>query len=180
MIISEKQQAANRQNARYSTGPKTPEGKAAVRLNALTYGLRARSLLIPGEDPTEYQQLWSDLEAEWQPRTRTERIYLEQMATSQWLLARVSTGESRIYEADIPLEQQLVLLGYASTQRMRLERGFTSAMRELKKLQKERRQTAKAAHATATATAFPHPDFRMCEGAAAASAFRGPTAPDSR
>jgi hypothetical protein len=51
MLISDKQKEANRQNAQHSTGPVTPEGKAAVRLNALTYGLRARSLLIPGEDP---------------------------------------------------------------------------------------------------------------------------------
>ena len=42
MIISEKQQQANQQNAQKSTGPTTPEGKNAVRFNALTYGLRTR------------------------------------------------------------------------------------------------------------------------------------------
>ena len=47
MIISEKQHQANRQNAQHSTGPNTPEGKAAVRLNALTYGLRTRGLILP-------------------------------------------------------------------------------------------------------------------------------------
>jgi hypothetical protein len=51
MIVSEKQQEANRRNAQHSTGPKTPEGKAAVRLNALKYGLRARDIIISGEDP---------------------------------------------------------------------------------------------------------------------------------
>jgi len=64
MIISQKRQEANRQNAQQSTGPVTPEGKAAVRLNALTYGLRARSTLIAGEDPEEYKRLWAALEAE--------------------------------------------------------------------------------------------------------------------
>ena len=77
----------------YPLGP----GKAAVRLNALTYGLRARSILISGEDPADYQQLWADLEAEWDPQTRTERLHLEQMSTSQWLLARMAKVESRIY-----------------------------------------------------------------------------------
>ena len=43
MIISDKQREANRQNAQHSTGPKTTEGKAAIRFNALTYGLRTRS-----------------------------------------------------------------------------------------------------------------------------------------
>ena len=86
MLISDKQQEANRQNAQHSTGPKTPEGKAAVRFNALTWSLRARSLMITGDDPAEYQQLWDDLEAEWKPQTHTERYYMEQMCTSQWLL----------------------------------------------------------------------------------------------
>ena len=97
MLISDKQEEANQQNAQHSTGPKTREGKEAVRLNALTYGLRARNLILPSEDPEEYKQLWADLEAEWQPQSRTERMHLEQMATSQWLLARFAKSERRIY-----------------------------------------------------------------------------------
>ena len=46
MLISDKQHEANRQNAQHSTGPKTPEGKEAVRHNALTYGLRTRSMFL--------------------------------------------------------------------------------------------------------------------------------------
>ena len=104
MLISEKQQQANQQNAQHSTGPKTAAGKAAVRLNALKYGLRARDLLLPNEDPAEYQQLWDDLETEWKPQTRSERTYLVQMATSEWLLARLARGENLIYQADLPLK----------------------------------------------------------------------------
>ena len=78
-----KQIEANRRNALLSTGPKTPEGKAAVRLNSLRHGLRARSVILPGEKREEFQQLCDDLEAEWQPQTRTEQFYIEQMAVSQ-------------------------------------------------------------------------------------------------
>jgi hypothetical protein len=50
MLISEKEQKANRHNVQSSTGPKTGvpsgSGKDAVRFNALTWGLRARQLLI--------------------------------------------------------------------------------------------------------------------------------------
>ena len=138
MLISDKQQEANRQNAQQSTGPTSPEGKAAVRLNALTYGLRARSTLLPGENPEEYKQLWDDLLADWQPHNRTERLYLEQMAVSQWLLARLATGENHIYQHETACDKQSALLDRVAARRTRLERSFTSAMRELKQLQKER------------------------------------------
>ena len=72
----------NQQNAQHSTGPKIPEGNTAVRLNALKYGLRARSTLLPGGNPEDYMQLSDDLEADWQPKNRTERLHLETMATS--------------------------------------------------------------------------------------------------
>ena len=184
MIISDKQHEANRQNAQHSTGPVTPEGKASVRLNALTYGLRARSTLIPGEDPEEYKQLWDELSAEWQPQTRTERMHLEQMAIDQWLLARIARGERQIFEADLEIKEQFVLLNYASVYRVRLERSFTSALHELKQAQKERqarqRQQAQTAKAVQAEHAAPHPDYAMSAGTEAHPAFGSPVTPDSR
>jgi hypothetical protein len=45
-VTSDKQTQANRRNAQKSTGPKTPEGKAAVRHNALKHGLLAERVLV--------------------------------------------------------------------------------------------------------------------------------------
>ena len=99
MVISDKQHQANRENAQHSTGPTTPEGKAAVRLNALKYGLRAQDMLLPGEDPEGYTHLWDELVDDWQPTNKTERLHLEQMCTSQWLLGRVAWGEHLAFAA---------------------------------------------------------------------------------
>jgi hypothetical protein len=141
MITSPLQQAANRRNAMRSTGPNTPEGKAAIRLNALKYGLRAKTVILPSEDPAEYEQLWSDLESDWQPQSRTERLCLEQMATSQWLLARLTLWESCCC-SDILIERRLSLLERISAQRARLERSFATAMRDLERLQTKRQVAA--------------------------------------
>jgi len=185
MLISDKQHEANRQNAEHSTGPTSPEGKAAVRLNALTYGLRARSTLLPGEDLEEYKQLWNDLLSDWQPHNRTERLYLEQMAVSQWLLARLATGENDIYQHETSGKEQSALLDRVAARRTRLERSFTSAMRELKQLQKERQvrqpqpvQPAQTAH-SAEAPVPPLP-YAMSEGAQDHPVFCASVTPDTR
>jgi hypothetical protein len=184
MLISDKQQEANRQNAQQSTGPTSPEGKAAVRLNALTYGLRARSTLLPGEDPEEYKQLWNDLVSDWQPHNRTERLFLEQMAVSQWLLARLATGENDIYQHEAG-EQQSALLDRVAARRTRLERSFESALRELKQLQKERlarqpRPAQPAQTAQSAPAPVPPPPYVMSEGAQNHPVFCAPATPDTR
>jgi hypothetical protein len=51
-MTSEKKAETNRQNVLKSTGPKTPEGKAAVRHNALKHGLLAEQVLLPDETKT--------------------------------------------------------------------------------------------------------------------------------
>ena len=195
MVISEKQHQANLRNAQHSTGPVTPEGKAAVRLNALKYGLRARVVLMPGDDPEEYKQLWADFEAEWQPQGRGERMQLEQMAVAQWLLARVAFGENEIYQEDIPAEKQFGLLGSASRERAHLQRSYIAGRRELEHMQ-QKRQTRQArqtqpqpAPTVEPAPApvpkpfepkVPPPDYVMSEAAEAQPAFSAPAAPDTR
>src|ERR1022692_1862081 len=99
MIISDKNHESNRRNAQHSTGPTTPEGKKAASLNAVTYGLRTRSLIIHGENIADYWRLWDGLETEWQPETPTERLYLEGMSVSQWQLARMARSH---WDTDIP------------------------------------------------------------------------------
>ena len=48
-MTTDRQIEANRLNAQHSTGPSTPEGRAAVRLNGLKYGLYAETLILPSE-----------------------------------------------------------------------------------------------------------------------------------
>jgi uncharacterized protein YecA (UPF0149 family) len=147
--------------------------------------------MLPRDIPEEYQQLWDGLAAEWQPQTDTERHYLEQMAISEWLLARTADSEYRVYEASLPLKEELALLDRVSVRRVRLEHSFTAGMEKLKQLRKERQarpqpqpaQAAKAApepvHKPAEPQA-PPPDYKMSEGQAAQPVSCAPVAPDTR
>jgi hypothetical protein len=193
MVVSKKQQAANRRNAQHSTGPKTPEGKAAVRFNALTWSLRARSLMLPGDNPADYQQLWDELADEWQPQTRSERYYLEQMCISQWLLTRTAESEHRIRRGGLPLVTEMGLLSRVSGDRVRLERSFTAGLRELERLQLKRaaqqsaaqRQGPQPKQTTSPAKAAPAPDrppaYVMSECAPTANPVScAPANPDTR
>jgi hypothetical protein len=135
-----KQFEANRRNAQKSTGPKTPEGKAAVSMNALRHGLRARTVVLPGENRVEFHQLCNDLEVEWHPQSRTEQFYVEQMAVSQWKLTRMEVGEAAIFQDVEGSATKLTHLDRLWQAEARMERSYSRAQRELERLQTSRRQ----------------------------------------
>jgi hypothetical protein len=78
-MSSARKAAANRQNALKSTGPKTPDGKVAVRLNALTHGLLSKEILLPGEDEGTLRELAERLRAELQPLGEVEGLLVDRI-----------------------------------------------------------------------------------------------------
>src|SRR5690349_21655966 len=97
-MSTDRQIEANRLNAQHSTGPSTPEGRAAVRLNGLKYGLYAETLILPGEDPADFDALLDRLDAEHQPTTPTEETFVSQIAMASWRRARVQRMEAAFYK----------------------------------------------------------------------------------
>src|SRR6266567_2625431 len=97
-MSSQRQIDANRLNAQKSTGPSTPEGRAAVSLNSLKYGLYAETLILPGEDPAAFEALLDRLDAEHQPATPTEEAFVSQIAMATWRRARIQRMEVAFYK----------------------------------------------------------------------------------
>ncbi len=52
-MSTEAQKLANRRNAQKSTGPRTPQGKAAVSQNAVKHGLLAAHVVITSESQAD-------------------------------------------------------------------------------------------------------------------------------
>ena len=96
--VTEKQLAANRANARLSTGPRTSEGRARSRWNALKHGALAQAVIPPSLEPFEsrqdFQELLAVLTDELAPATALEEMLVERIATSYWRLARLLRAES--------------------------------------------------------------------------------------
>jgi hypothetical protein len=96
-MASEKQNRANQQNARKSTGPKTSEGKAAFRLNANKHGLRSQEVLLPGEDGEALKELDENLRAELEPVGEMENLLVDGIVAAHWRLRRLRRVESGIF-----------------------------------------------------------------------------------
>jgi hypothetical protein len=86
-MVTEKQLAANRENAKKG-GVKTHEGKAAVRLNALKHGLLCKDLLLQDEDGDALAQLRERLIAELCPQGELEHMLVDRIVSCYWRLAR--------------------------------------------------------------------------------------------
>ena len=78
-------------------GPKTPEGKARSRMNALKHGLRAREFgLLPEDDPAEWRQHVLDLEQGYRPVDATERKLVDAIAVAMWRELRADRFEAEV------------------------------------------------------------------------------------
>ena len=83
-----RQARANRRNSKKSTGPRTAEGKARSRHNAVTHGMTAKSALLPGEDAGELAARRREMLDDLQPRNRLETTLILQIADDAWIADR--------------------------------------------------------------------------------------------
>ena len=98
---TEEQIRASRENAKKSTGPRTPEGKARSSKNALKHGLLAQDSVIPGEDPAEFDRHLTTYGDTYLPRNCIEKELVRQIADAAWRMQRLTRIEATIITAAI-------------------------------------------------------------------------------
>ena len=99
--LPQHQVEANRQNAKKSTGPRTPEGKAASSRNGLTHGLSGdKHFILAGEDPEAFLRLLRDLHGHLRPVGDSEEMVVQRIAAAQWRLDRAFALETGIYREE--------------------------------------------------------------------------------
>jgi len=96
-MLSEKQLLANRQNALCSTGPRSAAGRAISSQNAIRHGLRAQNIIIPGEDPEEFDQFRQLMLDDLVPAGAMEVFLADRIVASLWKLHRAGRIESELF-----------------------------------------------------------------------------------
>ena len=96
-MSSAAQIAANRRNAQNSTGPRTPSGKAASRMNAMRSGLYADNLVIRGENACDLERLTEEYHREFNPVTPRERDLVDSMVRNEWIIRRMGFVEAQLW-----------------------------------------------------------------------------------
>src|SRR3954452_523227 len=100
-MATAKQIEANRRNAQKSTGPKTEEGKAKSRLNALHHGLGAIHVPLPHEDPNELPHILAGLMETYQPANAQEQMLVHNIASGYLRMQRASRFEAALMNGHI-------------------------------------------------------------------------------
>ncbi len=94
MSTSEARFAANRLNALKSTGPRSEEGKAQSRQNALRHGLTAKQLVLPTEDAAAFEDRRQEWLEAFQPEGPAQKLLLDRAVQASWRLDRCSIAET--------------------------------------------------------------------------------------
>jgi hypothetical protein len=76
-----------------STGPRTKEGKARSKHNAIKHAIFSRVIVLPGESRAEYNALLNDLTEDRHPEGRLEEILVEKLAAIIWRQRRLFIAE---------------------------------------------------------------------------------------
>jgi hypothetical protein len=96
-MTTKRQTAANRRNAKRSTGPKTPEGKARSSQNRMTHGLLSRQVLLREEEPDLFRQVWGALWEELRPVGELETYLAARIVSGIWRMNRIARIEAQLF-----------------------------------------------------------------------------------
>ena len=145
-MSSTAQTSANRENSKHSSGPRTPEGKAASSQNSKTHGFSAADPVLPNEDRKEFNALLVSYQCDLVPETAHEEFLVKQIAGAHWKLDRLQGIETAMFAALEDITQAMTnpetAIAFTRLERYRasLERTYHRCVRELRAARKQEKQ----------------------------------------
>jgi hypothetical protein len=93
-----KQTAASRMNSQKSTGPRTTQGKAASRFNALKHGIFATAQIMFDESAEDLAELAAEYHEHHNPADTDQRLLVDTLIHNEWRLRRMRRVEAVLWE----------------------------------------------------------------------------------
>jgi hypothetical protein len=143
--ISDARLQANRENAKLSSGAKTPAGKQIVSQNSTVHGLTGKFRVLSTETQSEFDELLAGLISSHAPADAAETELITSIAEALWLARRATRLQDRCLEtiasgdleaAKIARADLNLYMRYQTTH----ERSHQRYAAELRKLQSDRRK----------------------------------------
>ena len=109
-MTSEKKTAANRRNAKKSTGPRSAAGKARASLNSIKHGLTAaRPVILAGESEGEFEAFRTGFHQAWSPIGGMEVFLVNRMVQLGWQIGRAQRIEVELFSWQILADETIRL-----------------------------------------------------------------------
>jgi len=134
---------ANQENARHSTGPVTPEGKARASQNAATLGIFSTSAFIRTDEREAYNEFRAAWNARLVPDGPLEETLVGELVQAAWRLRRCTLLETASYPAATPGELDRIeeldrIQASIDRARTTAQRALQRTLHELRRMQTER------------------------------------------
>ena len=177
--VSDARRRANRANAKKSTGPKTPEGKAKSCLNATRHGILSQTVHFPEEELAVYNEFTEKYVASLAPAGAVETQLANACADLQFRLHRLAAAEHNLFAIGHDEHGNLWNTGHSeshsamtmaetirkgkdplltlTTYESRLSRRLLQTLKQLQTMQAERRTREQAELETLYEIALRHP-----------------------
>ena len=127
----------NRQNAQFSTGPRTETGKQASSKNALKHGLSAKFIPLSEEERPRFEQFEADLRDQIKSRGPLQEVVFRELLCAAWkrdvvnnLIFEASQSSRDLFSDEVS-DRVRKLQRHKADQ----DRAFNRAMRQLVELQ---------------------------------------------
>jgi len=166
-MSSAKQIEANRLNAKKSTGPKTPAGKARSSRNAFIHGLSSQRPTVTIENSAEFNAFANKFMDQYEPLDPSEIFLVRRIACMAWRIQRAQCYETLVLDnlccsipeddtrTDQEVFSQLLLDDFRNHQTLaKLQRYETQLERCILRCMKELRDSRKAKDANYTDAAY--------------------------
>jgi hypothetical protein len=97
-MATAKQIAANRLNSQRNTGPRTAQGKAVSRFNALKHGIFAVQTLMFDETAEDLAELSAEYHEHHSPANPNDSLLVDTLVHNEWRLRRMRRVEAGLWQ----------------------------------------------------------------------------------